>query len=153
MPVASTPLSSPPEVGGAKMLLFMMLMFTWTFTLKVRRSAIPTVLCMIWICMHSWVTASVPVLKTTCFPYSNRRCCHIRVFHPYLTVWSPPLIISWHGTRGGYGHALATPHGHVMWEWQDFDEPFVTLQDSRLLTFQKNLIYYSSVFRLGLSCH
>ncbi len=63
--------------------------------------------------MHPWVTTSVPVLKTTRFPYSNRRCCHIRVFHPYLTAWSPLLIILWHGLRGGFGHALPALHGHV----------------------------------------
>lgn len=68
--------------------------------------------CIIWTCMNPWVTTSVPVLKTTCFSYSNRRCCHIRLFHPYLTVRSPPLIILWHSMRGGFGHALLTLHGH-----------------------------------------
>lgn len=72
---------------------------TWTVVLKVRRPPSPTVLCIIWTCMHPWVTTSVPVLKTTRFPYSSRRCCHIRVFHPYLTARSPPLIILWRSPR------------------------------------------------------
>lgn len=72
---------------------------TWTVVLKVRRPPNPTVLYIIWTCMHPWVTTSVPVLKTTRFPYSNRQCCHIRVFHPYLTDWSPPLIILWQCPR------------------------------------------------------
>lgn len=121
-------------------------MFTWTVVLKVRRSPNPTVLCIIWTCMHPWVTTCVPVLKTTRFPYSNRRCCHIRVFHPYLVVRSPRLIISWHGPRGGFGHTLATLHGHVGEGWQDSDGPFVPWRDSCLHTFLKYLIYYSFVF-------
>ena len=94
-------------------------LFTWTVVLKVRRPPNPTVLCIIWTCMHPWVTTCVPVLKTTRFLYSNRRCCHIRVFHPYLAARSPRLIILWHGPRGGFGHALPTLHGHVTEGWQD----------------------------------
>lgn len=74
-------------------------MLTWTVVLKVRCSPNPTVLCIFWMCTHSRVTARVSVLKTTRFPCSNRRCCHIRVFHPYLTATSPPLIILRCGQR------------------------------------------------------
>ena len=126
--------------------VYLLQVFTRTVVLKARRSPFPTVLCIIWTCMHPWVTTSVPVLKTTRFPYSDRRCCHIRVFHPYLTARSPRLIILWRGPRGGFGHALPTLHGHVVLEWQDFDEPLVTLRDSRLRYFLQYLIYYSFVY-------
>lgn len=64
---------------------------------------------------RSRVTARVPVLKTTRSPYSNRRCCHIRVFQPYLTAPSPRLIISWRGLRAAlvmhYWPSAATSAG------------------------------------------
>lgn len=92
-------------------------MFTWTIVLKARCSPNPTVLCIIWTCMHSWI----PVLKTTRFPYSNRRCCHIRVFHPYLIVPSPTFIILWHGPKAAlvmhYRTSMATSAGMTALWW------------------------------------
>lgn len=85
----------------------------------------------------------VPVLKTTCFSSSNGQCCHIILFHPYLTRRSPLLIILWRSMGGCFRHTLVTLHGRVMWEWSDFDEPFVTQQDSRLLFLLCYLIYHA----------
>lgn len=73
--------------------------FTWTMVLKVSHPPIPTVLCIIWTWLHPRVTTCVPVLKTTRFPCSNWQCCHIRVFHPYLSGRSPPLIVWRYGLR------------------------------------------------------
>ncbi len=105
--------------------------FSWTVVLKVRCPSNPTVLCIIWTCMHPWVTTSVPVLKTTRLSYSNRRCCHIRVFHliwqpdhlrslSYGTIWEatlvthyrPSIAASWGNDRTLMNHLL--PYGtHV----------------------------------------
>lgn len=78
----------------------------------------------------------VPVLKTACFSSSNGQCCHIILFHPYLTHWSLLLFILWRSMGGCFRHTLVTLH--VMW---DFDELFVTQQDSRLLFPLCHLIY------------
>lgn len=117
--------------------------FTWTVVLHVGRP----VLCIIWTCMQPWVTTTVPVLKTARSPYSNRRCCPIRVYHPYLTAWSPPLIILWHGLRAAGGHALPTLHGHVTGADR-------TLMD-HLLPYgtHSSLPFWSTWFIIHLSFH
>jgi len=111
----------------------------------------PTVLCFIFTRMHPRVTVRAPVLKTTRLPSSNRRCCHIRVLHPYLAARSPPLIILLHSPRGMFW--LPTLRGHVSQGRQRCDEPFLPPRDSCLRTFLKYLIHYPVVFPPGPNIH
>lgn len=73
------------------------------------------------------------------FHYSIRQCCHIRVFHPYLTVPSPPLIILWHGPR--VGDALTNHPWPNQQEWHHFSEPFVTLYWTHVSTHFWSILF------------